>query len=133
MPSMAPKAPPASGFRWSGCWPASMRSGVERKIALDVVMSVALDSTPPVRRSIYRYLCQPLNPLNPPPPNAAALATRSTKEVAEAMGLPTSTVRRGLEELTSYGLADHHPQKQGVPVCGRGSCCRRRGKRFISH
>ena len=50
--------------------------GVERKIAFDVVMSVALDSTPPLRRSIYRYLCQPLNPLNPPPPNATALPTR---------------------------------------------------------
>ncbi len=46
--------------------------GVERKIAFDVVISVALDSTPPLRRSIYRFLCQPLNPLNPPPPNAAS-------------------------------------------------------------
>ena len=40
--------------------------GVERKIALEVVFSVALDSTPPLRRNIYRYLCEPLNPLEPP-------------------------------------------------------------------
>jgi hypothetical protein len=94
--------------------------GVERKIAFDVVISVALDSTPPLRRSIYRFLCQPLNPLNPLPPNAATLATWKTNEVATAMGLPTSTVRRGLEELTSYGLADHYPQKQGSPSLWQG-------------
>ena len=39
--------------------------GVERKIALEVVISVALDSTPPLRRNIYRLLCQPLNPVQP--------------------------------------------------------------------
>jgi FaeA-like protein len=94
--------------------------GVERKTALDVVISVALDSTPSQRRSIYRFLCQPLNPLNPPPPNAATLATWNTKEVAEAMGLPSITVRRGLEELTSYGLASCYPGKQGVVTLWQG-------------
>jgi hypothetical protein len=87
--------------------------GVERKTAFEVVISVALDSTPPLRRGIYRFLCQPLNPLNPPPFNAAALAVWNTKQVSDAMGLPTSTVRRGLEELTSYGLANHYSAKQG--------------------
>jgi hypothetical protein len=94
--------------------------GVERKVAFEVVISVALDSTPPLRRNIYRFLCQPLNPINPPPPNAATLATWTTKEVAEAMGLPSVTVRRGLEELTSYGLAVHHSGKQGVPGLWQG-------------
>jgi hypothetical protein len=87
--------------------------GVEREIALKVVISVALDSTPPLRRRIYRYLCEPLNPLDLPLPGAAALTTRTTTEVAGAMGLPTSTVRRGLEELASYGLADCYPAQQG--------------------
>jgi hypothetical protein len=94
--------------------------GVERKTALDVVISVAIDSTPPLRRSIYRFLCGPLNPLNPPPPTAATLATWSTKQVSEAMKLPSVTVRRGLEELTSYGLAICYPGKQGVASLWQG-------------
>jgi hypothetical protein len=36
------------------------------------------------------------------------------------MGLPTTTVRRGLEELTSYGLADHYSGKQGAPSLWQG-------------
>jgi hypothetical protein len=94
--------------------------GVERKTAFEVVISVALDSTPPLRRGIYRLLCQPLNPLNPPAPNASALAIWNTKQVSDAIGLPTSTVRRGLEELTSYGLANHYSAKQGAPSSWRG-------------
>ena len=79
--------------------------GVTRNIALEVVISVALDSTPPLRRSIYRLLCQPLNPLSPPPPSAAPLAMWTTRQVADAVGLPTTTVTRALEELASYRLA----------------------------
>ena len=79
--------------------------GVMRKIAFEVVISVALDSTPPLRRSIYRFLCQPLNPLSPPPANAAPLAMWTTRQVADTVGLPTTTAARALEELTSYGLA----------------------------
>jgi hypothetical protein len=94
--------------------------GVERKVALDVVISVALDSTPPLRRNIYRYLCQPLNPMKAPPPGAAALPRRTTKEVAEAMKLPSITVRRGLEELTSYGLTNCYPTKQGAATEWQG-------------
>jgi hypothetical protein len=94
--------------------------GVERKTALNVVISVALDSTPPLRRNIYRFLCQPLNPLNPAPASAATLTTWKTKEVAKAMGLPTTTVRRGLEELTSYGLADRYVTKHGAPDLWQG-------------
>jgi Bifunctional DNA primase/polymerase, N-terminal len=46
--------------------------GVERKKAFNVVISVALDSTPPLRRNIYRFLCKPLDPLIPAPASAAA-------------------------------------------------------------
>jgi hypothetical protein len=94
--------------------------GVEREVAFDVVISVALDSTPPLRRNIYQFLCRPLAPLVPPPPNAGALAVWDTKQVAEAIGLPAITVRRGLEELTSYGLAIHRPGKQGVAGLWQG-------------
>jgi hypothetical protein len=94
--------------------------GVERKTAFEVVISVALDSTPPLRRGIYRLLCQPLNPLNLPPPNAKALAIWNTKQISDAVGLPTATVRRGLEELTSYGLANHYSAKQGASSSWQG-------------
>ena len=93
--------------------------GVERRIALEVVIAVALDSTPPQRRDIYRYLCQPLNPLDPPQARVL-LATRTTKQVADAMGLPAVTVRRGLEELTSYGLARCYSAKQGAATKWQG-------------
>ena len=94
--------------------------GVERKIALEVVISVALDSTPPLRRSAYRFLCQPLNPLEPPPAPTRALVKWTTKQVAEAIGLPSTTVRRGLEELTSYGLARCYSAKQGAATEWQG-------------
>jgi len=94
--------------------------GVERKIALEVVISVALDSTPPLRRNVYRYLCRPLNPMEPPPARAPMLPTRTTKQVAEVMGLPSVTVRRGLEELTSYGLARCYSAKQGAATEWQG-------------
>jgi hypothetical protein len=94
--------------------------GVERKAALEIAISVALDSTPPLRRGIYRLLCQPLNPLNPPPLNAVTLPIWKTSEVAAKMGLPTSTVRRGLEELASYGLATHSAAKQGTSTEWQG-------------
>jgi len=85
-----------------------------------VVISVALDSTPPLRRSIYRLLCRPLNPINPSPLNAPELKTWTTREVGAAIGLPTITVRRGLEELASYGLATHSPAKQGTSTEWQG-------------
>jgi hypothetical protein len=95
--------------------------GVERETAMGVVISVGLDSTPPLRRAVYRFLCQPLDPLEPPPPNAGGMLTiRTTKEVAGAVGLPSTTVRRALEELTSYGLANCYPAKQGAATQWQG-------------
>ena len=44
------------------------------------------------------------------------------------MGLPAVTVRRGLEELTSYGLAHSYPAKQGQPSAGRELCSPRKCK-----
>jgi hypothetical protein len=94
--------------------------GLGRQIALDVVESVALDSVPPLRRNIYRYLCQPIDPSIPLPPAGPPLPTRSTTDIAKAVRLPSSTVRRGLEDLTSYGLANHLSQGQGVVSLWQG-------------
>jgi hypothetical protein len=95
--------------------------GVDRETALEVVISVALDSTPPLRRRAYELL-------NSPAAVAAAIANAAvskpddeeeeeededddngdngikTSVIAKALGLPTNTVRRALEDLTAYGL-----------------------------
>lgn len=72
--------------------------GVERSLALDVVEAVALDSVPPLRRRAFDYLC------------AAKTLTGEqeaveTPQIAHDLDLPTSTVKRALEELAVYGLA----------------------------
>jgi hypothetical protein len=75
--------------------------GVDREIALCVVERVALDSVPPLRRQAYEYLrCN---------------QAKSTSEVAAAVGLPTNTTRRALEELTAYDLVDRTIQGAGLP------------------
>jgi NADH/NAD ratio-sensing transcriptional regulator Rex len=78
--------------------------GVERATAMMVVESVALDSVPPARRRAYQIL----RGLHDAGKDAA-----STTTIAEVMELPTVTVRRVLEELVAYGLADRRPQGQG--------------------
>ena len=77
--------------------------GVDRATAMDVVVSVALDSVPPVRRKAYDYL------------HALNGVAASTTDVAKATELPTVTVRRVLEELVAYGLASCEPQGLGKP------------------
>ena len=83
--------------------------GLRRRIALGVVMRVALDSTPPVRRRIYQYLCKPFPGASP----GAPLPKRSTTDVGNKLGLPTPTVRRSLEDLASYGLVREEGQGPG--------------------
>jgi hypothetical protein len=83
--------------------------GVNRRIALGVVMRVALDSTPPVRRRIYEYLRKPLPGVGP----GAPLPKRTTTDVGNKLGLPTNTARRNLEDLASYGLVKEEGQGQG--------------------
>jgi hypothetical protein len=68
--------------------------GVERYMALGVVKSVAMDSVPPLRRRAYEYL-QPLN-----------ITGADTPNIATALGLPTVTVRRALEDLAAYSLVE---------------------------
>lgn len=77
--------------------------GVERKLALDVVEAVAFDSVPPLRLGAFRYLQQ------------LAPAQVETPIVAKALGLPTGTVRRALEDLAAYGLVERMVQGPGKP------------------
>jgi hypothetical protein len=76
--------------------------GVDRALALDLVESVAMDSVPPLRRAAYEHL-QTLG------------CHSSTPAIAKTLGLPTNTVRRGLEDLAAYQLVDRTVQGQGKP------------------
>jgi hypothetical protein len=73
--------------------------GVERDTALNVIEKIAMDSTPPLRRQAYEYLCQ--------------CDEEKTPDIAEALSLPTNTVRRALEDLMAYGLVSRKKDKEG--------------------
>jgi hypothetical protein len=77
--------------------------GIDREMALGIIEAVAMDSVPPLRRRAYEYL-EPLAP-----------AQVETAIIAKALGLPTVTVRRALEDLAAYGLVDRIAQGQGKP------------------
>ncbi len=76
--------------------------GVDRCTAFGVVRKVALDSVPPLRRRAYEWLNgQKVTPL------------QSTTAVAAALGLPSSSARRVLEDLAAYQLVSRVTQGQG--------------------
>ena len=75
-------------------------------------MRVALDSTPPVRRRASMSTCASrfrVQAAAPRCPNG-----RRT-EVGNKLGLPTTTARRNLEDLASYGLVKEQAQGPGRP------------------
>ena len=65
--------------------------GVRRRRAFQIIEKVALDSVPPVRLKVYRLL-------------SARRGRMATTDVGTAVRLPTTTVRRALEELEAHGL-----------------------------
>jgi hypothetical protein len=73
--------------------------GMERERALKVVLSVALDSVPPLRRRAYECVDK--------------YRDVETADVAIALGLPTNTARRILEELTAYDLIKRRKLGEG--------------------
>jgi hypothetical protein len=73
--------------------------GVERSKAMEVVLSVAMDSVPPQRRAAYDCVCK--------------YADVKTADVAVELGLPTNTARRILEELTAHRLLTRQSLGQG--------------------
>jgi hypothetical protein len=64
--------------------------GLAREDALRLIDEIALASTPPIRRRAFGLL-------SPTP--------RTTREIALALQLPTTTVHRALEDLFANGLA----------------------------
>ena len=79
--------------------------GVDRTIAFGVVKAVAMDSTPPLRRAAYELL-------------VARKDLLETGAIAEALGLPTVTVRRALEDLAAYHLVRRFKGGKGNPTNG---------------
>jgi hypothetical protein len=91
--------------------------GVDRATALDVVESVAFDSVPPIRRNAYGFLDAEdveREEIEDEEGNRIASGT-STPTVAKALGLPTITVRRALEDLAAYGLLMRIKQESPKP------------------
>src|SRR4029077_10601149 len=76
--------------------------GVDRAVAMDVVVSVAMDSVPPQRRAAYEHLINAREQAAANVPNVKS--EQSTSEIATALDLPTNTVRRKLEDLAAYQL-----------------------------
>jgi hypothetical protein len=80
--------------------------GVKRSQACKVIRTIAFDSVPPNRLSIYRHL------------KSLKGRLADTTAIAKAVKLPTITARRALEELVVDGLAERDPARtgQGGPV-----------------
>lgn len=74
--------------------------GVDRPRAFDVVRRACMDSVPPLRRRAHAWLRDIGTP-------------QSTTTVASAIGLPTNTTRRVLEDLAAYGLVKRESQGSG--------------------
>ena len=74
--------------------------GVDREVALNVVETVAMDSTLPIRRRAYEYLRHKA-------PSGAEIA-----DIAENVRIPEKTLRRHLEDLVAQGLVKHIPKEK---------------------
>src|SRR5262249_25284286 len=73
--------------------------GVDRKTAMQICETVAMDSVPPLRRTAYDCVQK--------------YRDVETADVAIELGLPTNTVRRVLEDLAAYQLVERHSLGQG--------------------
>jgi hypothetical protein len=72
--------------------------GVSRNQAVRIVEDIALDSAPPIRRHAFEMLTD---------------VPATTRDIAKALGLPTVTARRILEELVANGLAVRTRDRNG--------------------
>ena len=70
--------------------------GIDRETALAIVDKTALDSVPPIRLKVYEALAD---------------GPKTTRAVATALDLPTSTVRRALEDVAAHHLANRQRDK----------------------
>jgi hypothetical protein len=73
--------------------------GLDRETAMQVVETVAMDSTPRFRLAVYTALSE---------------EWEITRKVAATVNLPTTTTRRALEDLTAQGLALREEKDAGA-------------------
>jgi len=73
--------------------------GADREQAWSVIVKAAVDSVPALRWAIIQQL--------------ADAGPTETSRIAEALGYPTPTARRALEELTAHGVAQRFKQGDG--------------------
>jgi hypothetical protein len=78
--------------------------GVPRATAIAIVKTVALHSVPPLRLRAYDHLRNARR--RDDFLNTEDFIDVDTCTVAQALGLPTNTVRRLLEDLAAYGLVE---------------------------
>lgn len=95
------EAPTRLAKQLLGLLQALVAMGKTEAEALALVVRVAHDCVPPVRLGVLRLLSD--------------LEEQRTPEIAERLGLPTSTARRALEDLVAVGLV----QREAGPG-GRG-------------
>ena len=82
-------------------WNGLLAIGADEKTTRRLVTKCALDSMPQLRRRVIEQLM--------------GRGRASTPEVAELIGYPTSTTRRGCEDLTGHGVLEREPARQGKP------------------
>jgi hypothetical protein len=95
-----PEAPARLALTLARLLAALTTIGVDRDEAWRVVVKVALDSMPKLRRSVLERALD-------------SDETVTTTDVAEELDHPTITVRRGLEDLTAHGLMRKVKQGKG--------------------
>ena len=75
--------------------------GVERQPAWALLQKVALDCMTDLRRKVFEHLMQHYD------------AKLSTPEIAAALGYPTITANRSLEDMAAHGIVIRHTASQG--------------------
>jgi hypothetical protein len=88
--------------------------GLDRDAALTLVQTVARHSCPPIRVKAFDLLND---------------APQTTRAIADALRLPTTTTRRILEDLLAQGLAVLGRR----PQAGRGHRLGLRSRRLLGH
>jgi hypothetical protein len=85
--------------------------GVPRATAIAIVKTVALHSVPPLRLRAYDHLRNARR--QDDFLNTEDFIDVDTSTVAQALGLPTNTIRRVLEDLAAYGLIERRGTGSG--------------------
>jgi hypothetical protein len=96
----APEAPTRIAVTLARLRDGLLAIGVAPEVAMRIVSRVALDSIPALRRSALEALL-------------GSSGSLETADLATALGYPTGTVRRALEDLCGHGLVERASRGRG--------------------